>query len=61
MDVNTNPIHPPVLGILSAIHFKVNPEVQPLLSYADTYGGVSALLSFISNVLATSLIGRKAW
>ncbi|KAI1790872.1 hypothetical protein LXA43DRAFT_1061837 [Ganoderma leucocontextum] len=38
-----------VLGTLSTIHFQVNVEVQPLLSYGDTYGGISGLLSFITN------------
>nr|VWO99371.1 Pheromone receptor CPRa1p [Ganoderma boninense] len=48
-------------GIVSTIHFQVDAGVQPLMAYGDLYGGVSGLLTFISNVLATSLIGRKAW
>ncbi|PIL26103.1 hypothetical protein GSI_11857 [Ganoderma sinense ZZ0214-1] len=50
-----------VFGTMSAIHYQVDVTVQPLLSYGDMYGGVSSILSLVSNVLATSLIGRKAW
>lgn len=50
-----------VVGTVSTIHFQVDVKVQPLLSYGDIYGGISGLLTSISNVIATSLIGRKAW
>ncbi|KAM5538805.1 hypothetical protein V8D89_007527 [Ganoderma adspersum] len=50
-----------VFGTLSTIRFQVDVRVQPLLSYGDIYGGISSVLSFVSNALATSLIGRKAW
>ncbi|KAM5538807.1 hypothetical protein V8D89_007529 [Ganoderma adspersum] len=50
-----------VVGTVSTVHFQVDVKVQPLLSYGDIYGGISGLLTSISNVIATSLIGRKAW
>ncbi|PIL26102.1 hypothetical protein GSI_11856 [Ganoderma sinense ZZ0214-1] len=50
-----------VLGTLATILYRVDITVQPLLSYGGIYGGMSALLSFVSNSIATTLIGRKAW
>lgn len=34
---------------------------EPLLSYGDMYGALSGLLSLVTNVIATLLIGGKAW
>ncbi|KAI1791883.1 hypothetical protein LXA43DRAFT_1094223 [Ganoderma leucocontextum] len=53
-----------VFGILSTVHWpgvQANVDMQPLMSYGDVYGGMSGLLSLLTNVTATSLIGRKAW
>ncbi|KAM5538806.1 hypothetical protein V8D89_007528 [Ganoderma adspersum] len=50
-----------VLGTLATILYWVDVTVQPLLSYGGIYGGMSALLSFVSNLIATVLIGQKAW
>ena len=50
-----------MLGILATILYRVDVTTQPLLSYGGIYGGMSALLSFVSNLIATVLIGQKAW
>ncbi|KAM5541615.1 hypothetical protein V8D89_004805 [Ganoderma adspersum] len=50
-----------VLGIMSTIHSEAADDIPPLLGYTDVYGGVSTFLSLATNVIATSLIGQKAW
>ena len=50
-----------MLGILATILYRVDVTTQPLLSYGGIYGGMSVLLSFVSNLIATVLIGQKAW
>ena len=50
-----------MLGTLAIIFYRVDITTQPLLSYGGIYGGMSALLSFVSNLIATVLIGQKAW
>lgn len=54
-------MHSTVLGILSAIKGEVTNDMPPLLGFADIYGGISTFLSLLTNITATSLIGRKAW
>ncbi|KAM5541614.1 hypothetical protein V8D89_004804 [Ganoderma adspersum] len=50
-----------VFGIVSAIHEQIIDDIPPLLAYGDVYGGISTFLSLLTNVIATSLIGRTAW
>ncbi|KAI1786963.1 hypothetical protein LXA43DRAFT_850091, partial [Ganoderma leucocontextum] len=50
-------------GILSVIHRSAQIDVytQLLLHYGDVYGGMSGAVSLLTNMIATLLIGRKAW
>ncbi|KAM5536538.1 hypothetical protein V8D89_009815 [Ganoderma adspersum] len=51
------------LGILSAIHrsSQIKIYTQLLLHYGGVFGGLSGVMSLLTNVIATSLIGWKAW
>ncbi|KAM5541480.1 hypothetical protein V8D89_005034 [Ganoderma adspersum] len=50
-----------ITGTFDEFYVQPHVDLQPLRSYDDVYGGISGLLSMVTNVTATSLIGIKAW
>ncbi|PIL32549.1 hypothetical protein GSI_05252 [Ganoderma sinense ZZ0214-1] len=50
-----------VFGITSTTRSEITDDIPPLLGFTDLYGGISTFLSLLTNVVATSLIGQKAW